>query len=287
MTGLELVRRIRAGHPNVGVIMVTEGADHDADAEARNAGALAVFEKPVPLADFSLAVERALGMPGTLFTSEVALDVEGRHARIADMLANFRQDHGAACVLLLNAQGQVLVRAGELPDRTAEAAMLTALAGMHAAADAVARLMGQQQIDAQAVFRDGHHDLIFAPVTPAHSLLLIGGGLAAADRLPGTERAMTALRNEILKSLQSIGVTVGRAVPGEEAAASQQGPSDADAASKLDALLAQPGQVRGREQIDSYWAEAAQAHGNKPTSPDVISFEQAKRMGLAPKMPEE
>ena len=34
---------------------------------------------------------------------------------------------------------------------------------------------------------------------------------------------------------------------------------------------------------DAFWDEAVEKHGNPPLHPDVISYEQAKQLGLAPK----
>ena len=34
--------------------------------------------------------------------------------------------------------------------------------------------------------------------------------------------------------------------------------------------------------MDAYWEAAAAQHGNKPTSKDVIPYEEARKLGLTP-----
>jgi hypothetical protein len=34
---------------------------------------------------------------------------------------------------------------------------------------------------------------------------------------------------------------------------------------------------------DAFWDDAVEKHGNPPLHPDVLSYEQAKQLGLAPK----
>src|SRR5512138_2049888 len=62
ITGIELVHKIRVRHPEVKVILISGLVERKAREEMLNAGAVAVFTKPVPLADFLDAVERSLGL---------------------------------------------------------------------------------------------------------------------------------------------------------------------------------------------------------------------------------
>ena len=58
ITGVELMHKIRAQSPDVRVILVTGMTDRKARDEILNAGAVAVFDKPISLTDFLDAVER-------------------------------------------------------------------------------------------------------------------------------------------------------------------------------------------------------------------------------------
>ncbi len=70
MTGVELMHKVRIRHPDVKVIWITGMTDSKSRDEMLNAGAVAIFDKPIPLADFLDVVERSLGLVRTIFPSE-------------------------------------------------------------------------------------------------------------------------------------------------------------------------------------------------------------------------
>ena len=142
ITGVELMHKIRARHPDVKVILITGMADRKARDEMLNAGAMAIFDKPIPLADFLDVVERGLGLVRTIFPPEAAVDEKllKRHSRVSDLLANFRQDIQAQAVFLLNDKGMVQARAGDLHDSSMEVSLLSALMAIHGAGLKVSRV---------------------------------------------------------------------------------------------------------------------------------------------------
>ena len=107
ITGVELMHKIRVKCPDVRVILVTGITDRKARDEILNAGAAAVFDKPISLTDFLDAVERALGLYRTILPEE-GDEESGRHQTLANLLANFRQDINAQAVYLLSDRGRVL-----------------------------------------------------------------------------------------------------------------------------------------------------------------------------------
>src|SRR6266540_6149399 len=50
MSGVELMHKIRARHPEAKVIIITGITDRKVREELLNAGALAIFDKPIPIA---------------------------------------------------------------------------------------------------------------------------------------------------------------------------------------------------------------------------------------------
>jgi hypothetical protein len=96
-------------------------------------------------------------------------------------------------------------------------------------------------------------------------------------------RAMRALVDEVRKSLASIGVT-GELTSGDGQPPRPETvePRDDGTAPDIDRLLSAGGPSREKEQVDAYWAKAAATHGRKPTSSGALSYDEAKKMGLAP-----
>jgi hypothetical protein len=50
----------------------------------------------------------------------------------------------------------------------------------------------------------------------------------------------------------------------------------------LDALFASADNASKVQDLDAFWNEAVEKTSNIPTNPDVISFEEARKLGLTP-----
>ena len=92
ITGVELMKKVRAKNPDVKAILITAMNDKKTREEMREAGAMALFDKPIPLADFLDVVERALGLKRTILPPE---DKKAEPSRdtIAGLIAKLR-GHG-------------------------------------------------------------------------------------------------------------------------------------------------------------------------------------------------
>lgn len=287
MTGVELMHKIRGRHPEIKVILITGMTDRTMRDEMLNAGALAIFDKPVPMADFLDAVERGLGLVSTIFPPErPGADIEEkRHARLSDLLANFRQDVKADAVFLLNDRGLVQARTGSLRDSSMEVSLISSLMAIHNASLKVARHNHQETLDSYHVFGGGDHDFLFIPVTPLYALLVAGKGLATEEHVVESVTNLLALRTQVEKALKSMGVTgeLNAAVAAQKAPVKKQTDKLAQAtpAPEMEALLNQATTQKTKPQnADDFWNEAAQKHANKSINPEVISLEEARKLGI-------
>ena len=120
------------------------------------------------------------------------------------------------------------------------------------------------------------------PVNAGHAIVLAGSALAAADGLAPILKAVLAARSEVVRGLRE-----------QDAAAASQAPASAGAEKRpgivgdIETLLqSTDSPTLSEDDIDSYWEAAAAQHGNKPTSDDVIPYEEARKMGLTPDVEE-
>jgi CheY-like chemotaxis protein len=287
ITGIELMHKMRVRQPDVRVILITGMTDRHARDEMLNAGAVAIFDKPIPLADFLDIVERNLGLVRTIFPSETDARSEAKRSRVSDLLANFRQDMKAGAVFLLNDRGLVVARAGDLRDSSLEVSLISALNAIFSAGLKVAKSNRQEGLKQYFVFSGGDNDLILMPVDPSYALLVAGGGIANRETVMETIGAMSAVTEELGKSLRSMGVTAELKPAATPAPAKKKGKTGemaaAPAAPEMEALLKDAaGNKAKQEEIDAFWDEAASQHANQTTNPDVIPYEQARKMGLTP-----
>ncbi len=299
MSGLELMHKVRARHPEAKIILISGTTERKVREEMLNAGALAVFNKPIPLADFLDVVERGLGLVQTIFPPEKAEGkAEERHARVSDLLANFRQDIKAEAVFLLNDRGLIQARTGKLHDDSMEVSLVSALMAIHSASLKVARHNHQEKLAAYHVFSHGDHDLLFIPVTPMYALLVAGNGLANEEHILDTVNSLLALQTQVEKSLKSMGVTGELHLPDSEKGAPApvavaaplhgtkkliEKAAAAPPSPEMEALLKEAATKKAQSNdMDDFWSQAAEKHGSKPVNSEVISLEEARKLGLVP-----
>ncbi len=287
MTGIELMRKVRGHHPKAKVILVTGQTDPKVRKEVAEAGADAFFIKPVPMADFLDAVERHLGLVETMLPPEAISQDDDEEVRrtLPDLLAGLRQELEANAVLLINDDGRVLARAGELPDKSAEIPLLSSLLSIYSASQKISYHLGQMAVSNWHVFDNGDYDLIFAPVGTVHSMLAIGKKLADEGRVLDMLRAFMAGREAIEKSLgeSAPGPRTAKAGRGREKGAVEPAAEAVEKNDKdLEPLLKEPKKKLKPAEVDAFWEKAAHKH-KAPAKPDMLSYEQAKQLGLAPK----
>src|SRR5512141_1759328 len=287
ISGVELMRKIRVRSPELKVIFISGITERKARDEMLGGGAVAIFDKPIPLADFLDSVERSLGLVRTIFPPESGKDAEQHRQTLSDLLGGFRQKLKADAVFLISDRARVLARAGDLYDSSMEVSMLSALMAIYSASLKVSRFIHQDHLDNYHVFHGGDHDLLLIPVNSTHALLLAGKQLARSDRILKTVEAMFFVRGDVENVLQSLGVVSAPviaepAVPEPEALPLTEVHEEPEPEVDLDALLATASKKSKVKDVDAFWDDAAEKAGHIPTNPDVITFEQARKLGLNP-----
>jgi len=278
MTGIELMHKVHKYHPQAKIILVTGQTDPRIRREVAEAGADAFFIKPIPMADFLDAVERHLDLIETIFPPEpIAAEETEIRSGLPDLLARLRQKLAATSVLILNDTGRILARAGDLPDNDNEVALITYLLSMHSVGRKVARLIGQNTTSNWTVFDGGKYDLVFAPVGLTHAMLVIGKGIAGEGQVIKTITIFLAMRKNIEQVISQI--TLAPVVIQEPLTTPlelvEQGMKE------LEPLFKDAKKKLKTTEVNEFWNKAAGEH-KAPSKPDMLSYEQAKQLGLAP-----
>lgn len=287
ISGVELMHKVKARHPGLKTIFISGFHERKARSEMLNAGALAIFDKPIPMADFLDAVERSLGLVRTIFPPESGKEIEEHRQTLSELLINFRQRAKADAVFLISHRGRVLARAGDLYDGSMEVSLLSALMAIYSASLKVSRFIHQDTLRNYHVFRGEDHDLILIPVDSSHALMLAGKDLARSDRILQTVKDMLAVRTSVENVLQSLGVAFPPGPGAAESAIPEPEPLAPDLEEPepevdLEALLAAAQNKSRVQDVDAFWNEAVEQTSNMPTNPDVISFDEARKLGLTP-----
>jgi CheY-like chemotaxis protein len=152
--GLELICQARASSPQTRTILITIYGDGEAEIEAHHVEACRTITEPLDILDFTWAMQEALrdvaiSRPGLAVLSDESLEA------IARQMEYLRRDIGARGILLADMSGQQLIEAASVPGLDG-AALLSALSGCFATADALARQVGNGEI-AHLTFHKGTH----------------------------------------------------------------------------------------------------------------------------------
>jgi len=278
MSGIELMRKVRSHHAGVKIILVTGQTDPKVRKEVADAGADAFFIKPVPMADFLDAVERHLGLVETILPPEpIATDDEEVVRKLPDMLAGLRQELEAAAVLLMDDTGFVLARAGDLPDRNSEVPLISSLLAIHSAGQKVSRLIGQKVPSNWHVFDGGKQDIVFAPVGSTHAMLVMGKGLADEDRIMKT----VEIFSQAAKPIEDAYAEVPSGTPAVQEPGTTPIEVVEQSTKELEPLFKEAKKKLKPAEVNDFWDKAADNH-KAPMKPDMLTYDQAKQLGLAP-----
>jgi len=286
ISGVELMRKIKVRNPELKTIFISGYNERKARDEMLQAGGVAIFDKPIPMADFLDAVERSIGLVRTIFPPESSMETEANRRTLSELLGGFRQKIQADAVFLISDRGRVLARAGDLYDSSMEVSLLSSLMAIYSAGLKVSRFIHQDVPDNFHVFRGGDHDLILIPVNSSHALLLAGKDLASAQRMMKTVEGMLFVRGDVENVLQSLGVApvVQTAEPEIPMPPEPLGvePQPAEPEMDVEALFANAGKKGKVQDADAFWDQAVEKSKNIPTNPDVITFDEARKLGLDP-----
>jgi CheY-like chemotaxis protein len=285
ISGVELMHKVRTRNPELKVIFISGFHERKARNEMLNAGAVAIFDKPIPMADFLDAVERSLGLVRTIFPPESSREADEHRQTLSELLIDFRQKVKADAIFLISYRGRVLARAGDLYDSSMEVSLLSALMSIYSASLKVSRFIHQERLRNYHVFRGEDHDLILIPVDSSHAMMLAGKDLAKSDRILQTVQDMLSVRENVENILQSLGVGTAPVMTEPVTAEPEVLTPDFEEPLPevdLDALFSSTGDKSKIQDVDAFWDQAAEKSGNVPTNPDVISFDEARKLGLTP-----
>lgn len=309
ISGLEVVKRLRKKNAKAPAIVVS--GYPQAEAEAKRLGVTAFFHKPLRLDAFLAAVQQALGAGDQASATPAAQQPE--EPGIADRLSALRRDLGANAVFLVDLDGKIVVRAGDVTRLNMDP-VLTHLMTAFSAAMKVCKLLGGV-IPTNVHFFDGDDfDVYAANVGQYFALVIIFDGDRGAGQMGPVMRYGRQCADDLLNSLVMLGVTSEPSPMSDLIVASPQ-PTPAATAPTGAAPIPIPtipivvpasvgtpppppskpltqAEVKALEEAlqkakatdaNSFWDTALAEAESESVRPDALSWEQAEKLGLIPK----
>ncbi len=313
ISGLELMDKLKARSPEAKVILVSGVTDPKLRQQVAQAGADAFFFKPIDVPEFLDAVERTLGLVNTMLTPEIKLHMEEileeRSAEqpqvgMTELITDLRVSLNATAAMLVGSQGQVLVRAGDLPDPELETSLMPVLMRAFSAGVSISQFLGQHTPDHFYSFRGENYDLFIVPVGEAYCLMLMTHPVLPKE-IGEVANTMHNTAKTVLLNMARLGISTQATAPKTgplpaltfpPAAHSTEVPTilrsdyfsiqeqEAESASdpSMEDLFASV-EDQPLSDVDAFW-ETFDQEEIKPelTSSDSLSYEQAAKLGLAP-----
>ena len=284
--GPELVQRLRQRQPQIKIFLISGQEEDKIRSAATTIQADAWFHKPLELADMLDAMERTLGLANSIFGRMPGpisrVEEEEAVGRISDLLSDLREATQARAVVLLNEVGRVVLQAGSLGQQALPPKALLTLASLHTTSVRLTHIMQSQQ---PYVFFCCHFDnfiLHFSIVNAQYALLLI-------YNIPYQYLTLDAVTTQIqttLTGLRQIMESLGIAISERMASAMQSDDppaEDHDIPTTNEDFVALLEQELPSDEAEAFWEVLSDVQSStSPMNPDVLTYEQARRLGLAP-----
>lgn len=321
MSGFDLVKKIRARHPSLRVMVITGMTDPGLIDRAHEMKVEGFFHKPLDMAGFIETARHCLDLPGEE-VRKLAAQPELRQfvapgsatqVSLSALITGLRQRLGAQSVFLLDKRGHVQVNAGEVPDLPLENQWIGPVMSALSAGHKLARLVGEGLNEQVLAIPGSRYQLVLAPAGDYALLILMAAGPSGLRLALAVEEALVGQR-ELARILVELGVKKAPVEPhpapapavrpqekhaelpstapierAETAAASPavQPVPEPDAEVSLDefeASLKRSEQELKNKDIDRFWdtVTAGQPSGT-PANPEGLTYEQARKLGLTPK----
>lgn len=217
-----------------------------------------------------------------------ATPVEAPRPILSEIISSLRQNLGAQAVFVLDDSGHVVAQAGDISKIDLEAEWAPALFSAMSAADKVSQLVKGQHLGHVQGFSGAEVDLVMTGVGPLALLAVMKKGKASL-RLALAFEEFISLQPQLQEILHEMGLSIkpgAMAVPAAAVAEPQPAAPPAEPEPGLDKLekaIKKAGKELKPEEVDKFWESVPDTGKATPTNPDVISYDQAARLGLAPK----
>lgn len=287
MTGLELQSKFLSRNPESKVILITGVTDPVIRQQVADAGADAFFIKPIPMPEFLETVNRCLGNLHPVDSKALSRPRQLRNSQaVSQRISDLKRELNALSVVVLDLQGRVQATSGDLPDGAINTKLIATLLTTYHTSSQVSEQLDSSPSGNLLCFEGSKYDLALTHIGASHALLVSINKGAGSEYLGTVGFSLHMAAKDILSVLEDLHPPDKDSDPGIDSSqqVANQEETDPEADSELEALI----QATQRDQldpgeVDDFWDHVlAGQESNAIPNPDVISFEQAKKLGLEP-----
>lgn len=206
-------------------------------------------------------------------------EAEARPVSLPERLAALRQQFQAQAAWLLDDSGVVVAEAGDMPEISRDQNFTSALMAMFSAGIKVSHVLASEKPDNLLAFAGPKHHLCLMHVGASHALLLASADLLSPHNLSALRQAMPGMLQELAQIMDRLGMDQ-LAQQTEPVPALEDIPLDDEVLAGVDALFGKAAVAKPKD-ADAFWDTAAE-ESDLGVQSDVLTYEQARQLGLAP-----
>ncbi len=278
ISGLELLEKVHRLNPQARAIVITGHPSQKARSAAEALGVVAFLHKPIGTSLFLEAVERALQL-----SSEGRPQLEGMQddkPGIAARLSSLRGQLGADVAYLLDDQGHVAVRAGDLTDLDLEAALPSLMTATESGLK-ISSLLGSSLPSNLHYFDGKTHDLYLTNIGSSYNLLIAYQGKQGPGQMGEVVHFCSRAAEDLLDILTQMGA-MDRFAPAE--GEPEIWAAEAEPETKIEVQadkLEEAAKGFDKGEAERFWKDAAaETSGPGRAEGGALTYDQAKKLGL-------
>ena len=311
ISGIELVKKIRERQQTMKVIMITGLTDSKIEKEARLAGADFFLRKPIDMSLFLDTVTSLLGLvdeplpmkdkpketsvlDASLIQTGAAIQADEAKT-LSELIQTLNTDLGGRCTFMLNERGNIAVQAGDLPEEKFAENWGPSILSVISTVEKVSRKMAQAPSDNVIALRGEKFNLLLSAVADFTLVVVLPSGKRSVRMALAIEEIQLC-HTRLLETMQGLGMVHEPVVsdtlrsipdemaglPADELITSVDFQTEEERAlAYFESLLSKKAAIKP-DDLDAFWDAAARTVLVDLNNSDMITFEQAEKLGLTP-----
>jgi CheY-like chemotaxis protein len=299
INGMELMNKAKERRPNLKVILVTGVLDRQLRRDAAGAGADSFFLKPMAPSDFLDSVVECLDLDSPEKLQSVGeedkapddhlSDSSRPEERISERVDRLHQELDSIASILIDEHGRVHAQSGKLPEKLLATGLSPILNATYDASSQVAKYTGETTPKGTLYFSGKKFDLLLAYVGDSYTLVEVFNPIDSGDDFSRITRFIYDGARDLIEILLNLGNDLNHEDPSvikedtiDENDLSVEAPVLDELFQGLDA------KAPDNREVDAFWESVTEGRpAGAVQSTDVLTYDQALQMGLAPEGDEE
>ncbi len=298
LSGLEVFTKLKNTYPEMQVILMTGLEDEEIRQQIYEAEVEAYFFKPITMPDFLNAVRQTMGLePVNYDTNQLPkLIKKPLDEKVTERISDLRGELGATSALIVQESGVIAAETGIIPDLVYESRVLPLLLQSFRTTNQISSSLGNQNPSGVWYFSGQDQDLFWSQIDSQFALVVITNPVTQKTDLTWV---LTMIDMAVDELYELIGKIVGnpqggskrfsknrpqngqKTGNGKHQAAVKSDPPAPEESAPEDPEVEE--EIPEESEVHEFWKAATlETEILRIESPDSLSYEQAKKLGLTP-----